>query len=79
MEQITAIVNGHHFIQYHHEIYPQNEMLKLGRDFDQWMELRRTVRDFSDKSIPKELIEELLLTASTAPSGATSSHGLFVL
>lgn len=34
------------------------------------METRRSVRDFSDKPVPKEVIENILKSASTAPSGA---------
>lgn len=50
--------------------YPVAEMLNRSRDFYQDMDRRRTVRDFSDKALPREVIEYLLLTASTAPSGA---------
>lgn len=50
--------------------YPVAEMLNRSRDFYQEMDRRRTVRDFSDKVVPREVIEHLLLTASTAPSGA---------
>ncbi|MEO8665933.1 MAG: nitroreductase family protein [Ignavibacteria bacterium] len=38
--------------------------------FFEWMNLRRTVRDFSDKPIPENIIENIILSASTAPSGA---------
>ncbi len=31
---------------------------------------RRSVRVFSDQSVPREVIEKIILTASTAPSGA---------
>jgi iodotyrosine deiodinase len=34
------------------------------------MDARRSVRDFSDKPVPQSVIEKLILTASTAPSGA---------
>jgi iodotyrosine deiodinase len=34
------------------------------------MNARRSIRDISDKPIPYEVIENLVLTASTAPSGA---------
>ncbi len=45
-------------------------MLVRSQDFYALMDKRRTVRDFSDKPVPKALIEQLILTASTAPSGA---------
>jgi nitroreductase len=45
-------------------------MEKKSREFYERMDKRRTVRDFSSQSIPKEVIEYILLAASTAPSGA---------
>lgn len=63
-------MDGYEFIAYQHEIFPEPEMLKRSKNFHSWMEQRRTVRDFSDKEIPKELIDSILLAASTAPSGA---------
>ncbi|MEO5572655.1 MAG: nitroreductase family protein [Bacteroidia bacterium] len=38
--------------------------------FFEWMNTRRTVRDFSDRHIPENVIEKIILSASTAPSGA---------
>ena len=40
---------------------------------------RRTVRDFSDKPIDKDIIENCIKTASTAPSGANMQPWHFVL
>ena len=40
---------------------------------------RRTIRDFSDKPIPREVIENCIKTASTAPSGANMQPWHFVL
>jgi nitroreductase len=45
-------------------------MLERAASFEEWMEKRRTCRDFCDKPIPKEVIENIILAASTAPSGA---------
>jgi iodotyrosine deiodinase len=39
-------------------------------NFYEKMDNRRTIRDLSAKPIPQEVIEKLILTASTAPSGA---------
>ena len=36
----------------------------------EWMNERRTVRDFSNKPIPENIIENIILSAGTAPSGA---------
>jgi iodotyrosine deiodinase len=64
------IINGHSFIQYHHQGYSEKEMLQRSKDFYRWMDERRTVRDFSNRPIPIEVIHQFILTASTAPSGA---------
>ncbi len=66
----TKIINGYPFIEYHHPGYSEMEMLKRSKDFFEWMDTRRTVRDFSDRPIPLEVIQNIIRTASTAPSGA---------
>src|SRR3990167_4025662 len=58
------------FLPYSHDSYPETEMIKRSSDFFAWADKRRTVRDFSDKPIPMEVIENCIRTASTAPSGA---------
>ena len=58
------------YIPYSKESYPESEMIVRSKAFYQWMDQRRTVRDFSSQPIPKEVLENLILTASTAPSGA---------
>jgi iodotyrosine deiodinase len=40
------------------------------KDHNNLMQHRRSVRDFSDRSIPYEVIENIINTASSAPSGA---------
>ena len=42
------------------------------------MQKRRTVRDFSDRPVPRELIEHCLSAAGTAPSGANLQPWHFV-
>ncbi len=64
------LINGHPFTKYNREIYTENEMISRSADFAAWMDKRRTCRDFSANPIPKEVIEKIILTASTAPSGA---------
>ncbi len=49
---------------------PIEKISENALNFFEKMDNRRTIRDFSDKPIPKEVIEKLILTASTAPSGA---------
>ena len=47
-----------------------SEMRSRAQSFLARMSTRRTVRNFSDRSVPKEIIEQALATAGSAPSGA---------
>ena len=70
MEEKIKKIDGFDFVSYRRETYSEKEMLERARSFYEWLDKRRTVRDFSDKPIPKEVIDNLILSASTAPSGA---------
>lgn len=50
--------------------YPPQQMAARIDAFEQDMQRRRTVRQFSGRPVPRALIERCLLTAGTAPSGA---------
>lgn len=50
--------------------YPQQEMLERARSFRELASRRRSVRDFSGEPVPREVIEQCLLAAGSAPSGA---------
>ncbi|PWE17946.1 nitroreductase family protein [Marinicauda salina] len=52
------------------ETRPESEMRARAKAFYEEMRTRRTVRDFSDRPVPRELIEHAILAAGTAPSGA---------
>jgi iodotyrosine deiodinase len=43
------------------------------------METRRSVRDFSDREVPRTMIETAIMCASTAPSGAHKQPWTFAL
>ncbi len=64
------IINGYPFIPYSKKTIGADEMTEKAAAFYQWMDERRSCRDFSDRPVPKQVIENILLTASTAPSGA---------
>jgi nitroreductase len=64
------LINGFPFVQYSRDTYLADEMLDKSASFAKWMDVRRTCRDFSDTIIPKEVIENIISAASTAPSGA---------
>src|SRR6185295_15505520 len=50
--------------------YPIDEMKQRASFFRQEMQRRRTVRQFSNRPVPREIIEQCLLVAGSAPSGA---------
>jgi len=58
--------------------YPLEEMQRRAADFRAEMQRRRTVRCFSNRSVPREIIEECVLTAASAPSGANLQPWHFV-
>jgi len=50
--------------------YPVEEMRDRIAEFYADIDRRRTVRDFSDRPVPRDIIETALQAANTAPSGA---------
>ncbi len=60
-------------------IKDEAEQKKQAEDLYKNLNLRRTVRDYSDKDIPFEIIEKAILTAGTAPSGAHMQPWRFVV
>lgn len=53
------------------------DMLARASDFRALMKQRRTVRDFSDKPVPRAIIEDAVMTAAGAPSGANQQPWTF--
>ena len=58
---------------------PHEEMIGQSAWFYRTMRQRRTVRDFSDRPVPREVIDNALRTAGTAPSGANMQPWHFVV
>jgi iodotyrosine deiodinase len=73
------IINGFPFIRYQPENYTAEVMLERCQDFYTLMNKRRTVRDFSAKSVAREVIENCIRTANTAPSGAHKQPWTFCI
>lgn len=59
--------------------FPIDEMRKRLGDFYADVSRRRTVREFSDRAVPRDIIETALLAAGTAPSGANLQPWHFVV
>lgn len=75
----VKMIDGYPFVAYKHETYAEEEMLFRSKVFYSWMNKRRTVRDFSNKPIAREVIENIIRTASTAPSGAHKQPWTFCI
>ena len=58
--------------------YPVDEMRQRLDDFFTEVNRRRTVREFSDRPVPRDIIETALRAANTAPSGANLQPWHFV-
>jgi iodotyrosine deiodinase len=58
------------FITYKPVSFSAQEMIQRSKDFYEFMDRRRSIRDFSDQDVPEEIIRNIIKTASTAPSGA---------
>ncbi len=67
------------FILYHHTRLAPDEMTHRADDFYRQMNQRRSVRDFSPDLLPNGLLEKLIVTAGTAPSGAHKQPWRFVV
>ena len=56
-----------------------DEQLRRSRVYTERMLTRRTVRDFSARAVPYELIENALKVAGSAPSGANQQPWTFIV
>lgn len=59
--------------------HPPAEMAARAREFYDEIKRRRTVREFSSREVPREVIEHCLRAAGTAPSGANLQPWHFVV
>jgi iodotyrosine deiodinase len=66
----VKMIDGYPFVPYSKESYDEAMTGAKALEFYHWMDKRRTVRDFSNKPVPRPVIENIIMTASTAPSGA---------
>jgi nitroreductase len=64
------LIDNHPYVSYNKPVLAEDEILLRAQSFYEKMENRRSVREFSDRPIAREVIETILKTASTAPSGA---------
>ena len=60
-------------------LLPKTKMLNHSKSFLTNISSRRSVRDFSDKAVPIELITNAIKAAASAPSGANKQPWYFVI
>ena len=58
--------------------WSDDEILQRAREFYETMQRRRTVRNYSDRPVPRAVIEHCIRAAGTAPSGANLQPWHFV-
>ncbi len=62
----------------HQQYSPDSDPLIASQRFYEILSKRRSVRYFSDKPVPEQLIKNLILAAGTAPSGSNKQPWRFV-
>jgi iodotyrosine deiodinase len=70
-------IKGYKHVSFHLDSFSEEDMTLRSKSFYKWLDQRRSVREFSEKSVPKEVIENIILSASTAPSGANKQPWTF--
>jgi len=73
------VIDGFEHIRYQSATPTEAELIQRSQEFYNEMQSRRTVREFDSRTIPVEVIENIILTASTAPSGAHKQPWTFCL
>jgi len=66
----SILINGFKHVLYHSESISGEESIVKSSEFYNWLDTRRSVREYTNKAVPKEVIENIIKAASTAPSGA---------
>jgi len=75
----SQAMEDNNFIPFTGQNLSEEEMLKRSKEHFSFMDTRRSIRDFSDRPVPKEILENIIKAASTAPSGAHKQPWSFCL
>jgi len=67
------------FIPFAYTTLSEQEQIQRAESFFELCNRRRTVREFSDKPVSKEILERILKTAGAAPSGANKQPWQFIV
>ena len=66
-------------IKLNHKAVSEKDMISNSQKFLNDMKRRRSVRQFSDRPIPLDIIKDIVMTASLAPSGANKQPWKFII
>ena len=66
-------------VKLNYKTVSENDIISYSKQFLLDMLSRRSVRQFSDKSVPLEVIENIIMTAASAPSGANKQPWKFII
>ncbi len=66
-------------IKLNHKLLSEKDVVTNSQKFLNKMENRRSVRHFSNRQVPLEAIENIIMTASSAPSGANKQPWKFII
>ena len=72
-------INGHIHVRYRRPETSEAELKERAKAFFHEMNQRRTVREFDTRPVPVEVLENIIRTAGTAPSGAHKEPWTFCL
>lgn len=71
MDHIDKIkIKGYSHNYFKQDSFDHDKMLERSLDYYQCLNSRRSVREFSNQPVAKEIINNIILAGSTAPSGA---------
>ncbi|MDZ4715716.1 MAG: nitroreductase family protein [Cytophagales bacterium] len=79
MEEHVRVIDGYEFVRFTPPSYPESETLHRCSEFNASMNSRRSVRDFSNRPVDRRVLEQLILAASSAPSGAHKQPWTFCI
>ena len=61
MSDKTKIIKGFEHVSYKQETFDAVEMEQRSEEFYKWLEKRRSVREFSDRPVAKQVIDNIIL------------------
>lgn len=73
------MVDKYNFIPFHMSKLSGNEMHEKSEAFYNDLKKRRSIRHFSSAPFPRKVIENIIMTASSAPSGANKQPWTFCI